>query len=422
MKNIFVQLKELHLSYRIELKKIAAYGLLGLLSLILASCQLDLPADNQPNGVRATIRTSVISGVAPLVVDFNAADSAGDIEKVSWDFADGQASEAEVVSHTFVQPGVFSVRLTVEDAAGNRDSDTITITVQNEGDNPGPDPDPNTTAPVSAGVVLPLRRAEIEQDLSNLAVDGVYFATRQSGNTQLVTTGTVTQNSNGQFSYNPEPSDLLRVVFSDGLSLEYNFTSLQGDFSQPDGERFLRKDHAVSFRLMTSEGTDVQVDLNRSNGNYQNTVRGTVVDAGIPYDLDTQTQGSILSDFGQGSVRFESQEQTTGTISRTGFLATLDETFSYKLVVFDKAADDIRHTFNNTWTIGADQFELANATIFRTFSDGLPVEFDSWLASGTLTRNGQAIGGFSQEQAITSIDTMLTADGEKTIIFSDQTF
>ena len=419
MKNLFVQLK-LHPTYRIEFKKMAAYGLLGLLTLILASCQLDLPADNQQNGVRATIRASVISGVAPLVVDFNAADSAGDIEKFSWDFADGQTSEAEVVSHTFLQPGVFSVRLTVEDAAGNRDSDTITITVQNEGDNPGPDPDP--TAPVSAGVVLPLRRAEIEQNLSNLAVDGVYFATRQSGNTQLVTTGSVTQNSNGQFSYSPEPSDLLRILFSDGLSLEYRFTSLQGDFSQPDGERFLRKDHLVSFRLVTSEGTEVQVDLNRSNGNYQNTVRGTVVDTGIPYDLDTQTQGRVLSDFGQGSVSFESEEQTTGTISRAGFSATLDETFTYKLVVFDKAAEDIRHTFNNTWIIDGDTFALSNATIFRTFSDGRPVEFDSWLANGTLTRNGQAIGGFAQEQAVGSIDTVLTAEGEKTILFSDQTF
>lgn len=404
------------------MKRVIVYWFVGILVIALGACQLDTPeSPNSQNSVRATIRASTTEGVAPLAVVFNASDSDENIETFSWNFGDGEEGDGEAVRHTFTQAGTFTVRLTVEDTDGNADSDTVSIRVRSAGENPNPNPEPSTV-PVSAGVVLPLRRAEIEQNLSNLGVDGVYFATRQSGNTELVVTGTVTQNSSGQFGYSPEPTDRLRVVFNDGLTLEYTFTVLQGDFSQPDGVRFLRKDHAVSYRLVTSEGTDVEVDLSRSGGDYQNTVRGTIVDAGVSYAVDTQTQGSVLSDFGSGSVRFESEEGTTGTITGAGFSATLDETFSYKLVLVDKAAEDVRHTFNNTWTIGANQFELANATIFRVFSDGRPVEFDSWLASGVLVRNGQNVGGLSQEQTATSIDTVLTADGEKIILFSDRTF
>lgn len=312
--------------------------------------------------------------------------------------------------------------------------------------NPNPDPTPNPNSPspnnpdpttpnpttpsdipASAGVVVPLRRAQIEQSFSSFGVDAVYAASQLQASTTPVLTGTLTQGSNSQFTYAASPSDRLRIVFSNGSILEYTFTALQGDFSQSNGTRFLRKDHLVVYQLITSgtapsAGTNLEVSLERTNGIYQNSVKGTLVDAGVSYQVDTQTQGQVLSDFGSGSVRFESEEQTTGSIISTGFSATIDETFTYKLVLVSRAAEDVRHTINNTWSIGNDSFALANATIFRTFSDGRPVEFDSWRATGTLTQNGQAIGGLSQEQATGSVDTVLTVDGEKTILFSDQTF
>jgi hypothetical protein len=300
--------------------------------------------------------------------------------------------------------------------------------------NPNPTtPNPNTpnpttpvTVPTSAGMVVPLRRSQIEQNFSSLGVDGAYFAAREIGSGTLITTGTITQSSN-QFSYAAQPSDRLRFVFSNGSVLEYTFTVLEGDLTQPDGTRFLRKDHHVVYKLITSgtapsAGTNLEVSLERSNGVYQNSLKGILVDAGVSYDVDTQTQGRVLSELGNGSVRFESEEQTTGTITSTGFSATIDETFSYTLVSVSRAAEDVRHTINNTWTLGDDNFALANATIFRVFSDGRPTEFDSWVASGVVTRNGQNVGGLSQEQGAGSVDTVVTVDGQKTVLFSDQTF
>jgi hypothetical protein len=290
-----------------------------------------------------------------------------------------------------------------------------------------PNPTTPSDIPASAGVLVPLRRAQIEQNFSSLGVDAVYAASQLQASTTPVLTGTLTQGSNSQFTYTASPSDHLRIVFSNGSILEYTFTMLEGDFSQSNGTRFLRKDHRVVYQLITSgaapsAGTDLEVSLGRTNGIYQNSVNGTLVDAGVSYQVDTQTQGQVLSDFGSGSVRFESEEQTTGSITSTGFSATIDETFTYKLVLVSKAVEDVRHTINNTWTIGNDSFELANATIFRVFSDGRPTEFDSWRATGTLTRNRQAIGGLSQEQATGSVDTVLTVNGEKTVLFSDQNF
>lgn len=404
------------------MKRVIVYWFLGILVVGLSACQLDTPGTpDTRDSVRATIRASTTGGIAPLAVTFDASDSDGNIETFSWDFGDGTELQGEEVSHTFTDAGTFTVRLTVQDASGNDDSDTVTITVQNNGSTPNPNPEPSAV-PVSAGVVLPLRRAEIEQDFSNLGVDGVYFATTQSGNTELVVTGTITQNGSGQFSYAAEPTDRLRVVFSDGLTLEYTFTVLQGDFSQPDGERFLREDHRAEYRLTTSTGTDVQVILNSVNNQYVKSVAGQVVDEGITYTVNTTTQGQIISEFGGGSVRFESEEQTTGTIESDSFSVTLDESFRFVFVAVDDAIQQSRKTMNNVWTIGGDRFELADAVIFRVFRDRFPTALTDWVATGQLTRNGQVIGGLSQEQTATSIDTVLTADGEKTILFSDRSF
>lgn len=74
-------------------------------------------------------------GYAPLTVDFNAEESFdydGTIESYEWDFGDGETATATIVSHTFNNPGEYSVKLTVTDNEGVPSSLTITLQVLEE--------------------------------------------------------------------------------------------------------------------------------------------------------------------------------------------------------------------------------------------------------------------------------------------------
>jgi hypothetical protein len=272
----------------------------------------------------------------------------------------------------------------------------------------------------ATGLLISQRRADIEQGLSALGVDAAYFATMQSGNTALVVTGTITEAGSQSYSYDPEPGDRLRIAFASGENLEYRFSAFDGDFSQPDGARFLRKDHDLGFRLSMSSGTEVDVSMKQQGGVYRNTVNGQVAEGIARYDVATETNGEILSDVAPPGVDFHSRERITGKISTDGFAAEIDEFFRYHVVIFENAIEDIEKTVSNRWTIGDDAFELADSRVFRTFKNGIAAELDSWQVKGRLTRNGQEIGGLGFEQTATTVDTVLTADGEKTVLFSDR--
>jgi len=279
---------------------------------------------------------------------------------------------------------------------------------------------PQAESPATLGVMIPLRRAEIEQGLSIVAAEAVYFATMQTGNNAIETTGTITQGQGQSFSYQSGPGDRLHVVFLNGQSLDFWIDSFRGDYSQPDGTRFLRKDHVFSYRLQTSWGTEASVALMRSGGAYRNTFEGRVADGAGQYDVKSVTQGEVITDIDSSSAEYHSRERVTGTVSSPDVEAAIDEYFRYHVVVFDNAIEDVEKTMANSWRVGGDSYVLDGARIFRTFKNGLASELDSWKASGTLSRNGQAIGGIGFAHTDLSIDTVLQADGRKTVLFSDR--
>nr|WP_280140973.1 PKD domain-containing protein [Haloferax larsenii] len=72
-------------------------------------------------------------------VQFNGSNSTDnvDVDSLQWNFGDGNSTTGENVSHTYAQPGTYTVTLTATDAAGNSDTDTLVVTVN------------DTTAPVA---------------------------------------------------------------------------------------------------------------------------------------------------------------------------------------------------------------------------------------------------------------------------------
>lgn len=94
------------------------------------------PPNQAPQAFAAA---SPVGGPSPLVVSFTGSGSSDDQEVVSyfWDFKDGFTSPLPDPVHTFIEPGVYPVSLTVADSEGLLDSTTVTITV-NEPPNDGP--------------------------------------------------------------------------------------------------------------------------------------------------------------------------------------------------------------------------------------------------------------------------------------------
>lgn len=82
------------------------------------------------SSLAAKFSISRATGAAPLAVSFDAAQSAGDIAKVEWNFGDGATSTQTAISHTFSEPGEFVVVLAVYDSFGNVSQTSRTIVAE----------------------------------------------------------------------------------------------------------------------------------------------------------------------------------------------------------------------------------------------------------------------------------------------------
>jgi PKD repeat protein len=87
--------------------------------------------ENTPPVAIAT--ANVLSGTAPLTVNFNASssyDNDGDAVSFEWSFSDGSPSATgAIVSHTFEQTGLYPVTVSVSDARGAISTATVYVNV-----------------------------------------------------------------------------------------------------------------------------------------------------------------------------------------------------------------------------------------------------------------------------------------------------
>lgn len=96
-------------------------------------CPPATPDPSAPAVVTAKITVSATRGPAPLTVAFSAGEStsqAAPITKIEWDFADGTRAAQAAPTHTFANPGRYSVKLTVTDEAGNQGTAVTDIRAQ----------------------------------------------------------------------------------------------------------------------------------------------------------------------------------------------------------------------------------------------------------------------------------------------------
>ena len=104
-----------------------------------ASVEDDQQPGNEPPTANANGPYSAITGSA---IDFSSAgssDTDGTIASYAWNFGDGNDSSDPNPSHTYADPGIYTVTLTVTDNDGDSDSDSATATVEDD-QQPGNEP------------------------------------------------------------------------------------------------------------------------------------------------------------------------------------------------------------------------------------------------------------------------------------------
>ncbi len=106
-------------------RALAAALLLGAIFL-LSGCFH--PESNTPPVARFSV--TLHQRYAPITVLFDASDSYdpdGRIVSIIWDFGDGKTGTGSTISHTYAEPGTYTVELRILDNRGEKDSSTAEI-------------------------------------------------------------------------------------------------------------------------------------------------------------------------------------------------------------------------------------------------------------------------------------------------------
>lgn len=278
------------------------------------------------------------------------------------------------------------------------------------GDRPGAT-GPTISAAVKQGYAVPRSAYASAQESTLFCLGGVYFASvLGSGGQSLLTTGTLTQTTQGtlNFSYTANPNDRLRLVFANGQQTECVIQNMNGVYQGEDAEQFMdnffSNAHTLSYTMKSEGLVDLTLSSEGSGGSADRTVAGTLVVDGETYTLDLAQQYSVVSSSDFGSATRESNETLTGTITAPGFSASISDSYAYKMVYVDNVAEQSDHHFVTAWTVGGTEYRLENGRIRKAFNNNVPVETDSyWIVQGTLYRNGTAISQVQAQQEASAI-------------------
>src|SRR5450759_3969527 len=112
--------------------KVISLCLVFVFLISIASAASEVPVE--PTSPEAAFTANIVSGNAPLKVTFTDIGTGGVPTSWYWDFGDGiNSKHAQTATHTFTDPGTYTVTLTINNDAG---SDTATktdyITVSSE--------------------------------------------------------------------------------------------------------------------------------------------------------------------------------------------------------------------------------------------------------------------------------------------------
>ncbi len=249
---------------------------------------------------------------------------------------------------------------------------------------------------------------EQSKDLITLSVQAVWLASELT-NTPTIT-GTLTQSvSNPNYwTYSSSPTDKLVVIFANGSSISFTFTTING-YTEGDAEDFI-DNHVMDFVSVINGSLNLRVQSqtgpNGDKTEWNRTITGDTEYNENSVTTNITTYGFKHLEVGSGYAFGDFYDEYTGTISSAtvNFNINERETIHNAYSSNDGLYVHERHVHNNSsasgsfgtysfqelycFYVGSTQFaDSANAGYYSS-----AIEVYNWVAQGELLKNGAYFG------------------------------
>ena len=224
--------------------------------------------------------------------------------------------------------------------------------------------------------------------------------------------GTLTQVGNTEeFQYSNQPNDRLRVVFTNGETVEIVITDFQGDTSG-NWEDFLRS-HAIAYRF-TSSAFDVQITSSRMSADsfqrdVNQTVAGAVTLEGVTWNVQGQVQGTEIFIFSESSTNTHDTYTIQGIFTAGTKRLEIAHASDFKDDFFSNSGNSFT---NKSDTIGSGGTDGTTTVVFRNvvYSWSDTEQRDPiYEAEGRIDRDNADLGSLVTDPASGQVGIELTA-------------
>lgn len=242
----------------------------------------------------------------------------------------------------------------------------------------------------------------------SLAVDAVWEASGITG--QVTTTGTLTQSTTNPdiWTYSPNPTNQLNLVFASGAVVSFIFYQING-YTGGTAEDF-KLSHQMDFNTFIQNYLNMRVNSNTYPQNntiyWQRTITGSIVYNGEVMTLNVSHSGSYYREISGGFAMFEYTEQASGTSNTNSFSINISEGYWRKMIHNSNESKFVLNTEltnNSSGNYGGTTYKYQNAKVFwaafTQFSDSANmnmynqvIDASQWSVQGSLLKNGQTYG------------------------------
>jgi len=267
------------------------------------------------------------------------------------------------------------------------------------------DPTPQTMNTTALGVALVLPRLVSVGLMSSrsMMVEGVYFATAQTGAAQLgqvTSTGTVTLSQLGAL-YEPTPSDRL-IAKIGNQTHEFRLLAAEGNNMAATAASWLLAPHRLEYTHRIPDRADIKISEQFDGTQFEVALKGWSVLGGKKYDLDLTATGGTQGDRDTNGQETRTQYQLTGTVRGEGFEVDVRETNAihfasatslYLLHSQRGSATQVRSVIDSAVRMGKSTIQFNSLQVETGHKEkGFNESAGIVSASGTVSRDGAAFG------------------------------
>ncbi|MCA9756648.1 MAG: hypothetical protein KDA27_12665 [Candidatus Eisenbacteria bacterium] len=222
--------------------------------------------------------------------------------------------------------------------------------------------------------------------------------------------GTLTQVGNTeQFEYQNQPNDRLRIVFSNGETVEIVATTFQGDVNS-DWETFLSA-HSLAYTIASSvwnlQITSERIPQDSFQKNVSQTVQGTVLEDGVTWNVQGTVTGTEIFVFSESSTTTHDSYTIAGSFGQGTAQISVSQFQDYKNDFFSGSGNTFIEKSDTIASSGTDgTTSIAFGEVVYSWSDTEDRD-PIYQAEGAISRNGASLGTLVTNSASGEVGILL---------------